>query len=470
MDERIKGQVAGQGCWQFRTTLNVMCLSVAALGSSVLHSQDSPYVEAHKLDALALRNESVLVPTNRAVLPRTAELIQEAQPGTDSEKAVRSLDPAVETLLARMADAVPGASSVAAENSTASLSSEPGQPTLSDAATVESLLVRIAEALSSPPSRARGNDVKSAFPGSKTASPVVETAVLPAPTPVEWPRTDGVALAASNRGENTLAADISEQLMTASLDSRLIEPVLARMPNPALANAGASEKREGGLQSERAASLKRPPVESLPNAPGKATAAMPLPTRINSETVAETPGKSPSLEVTALDTRSAEIATPSPAVPLPLPTNTAVVAAPAEKPTRSLQKSPIQPKPAALAKRVPAAPAPLATNGRAAAQQRPKLPAPFGVKSLTGPETPRNPLPSPALLSKLRLNAIAAFGNRRAASINGKTVLLGEEAEFNIDGVSLNARCIAIKESSAVLRIVGMASPIELKVRQMRDK
>ena len=68
------------------------------------------------------------------------------------------------------------------------------------------------------------------------------------------------------------------------------------------------------------------------------------------------------------------------------------------------------------------------------------------------------------MIGKLRLKAIAAFGKRRAASINGRSVFQGEEAELTIDGVSLKVHCLEITEASAVLQIAGIRGTTELRM------
>jgi hypothetical protein len=71
---------------------------------------------------------------------------------------------------------------------------------------------------------------------------------------------------------------------------------------------------------------------------------------------------------------------------------------------------------------------------------------------------------NPALVDKLQLRAVAAFGKRRAASINNRSLFQGEEADFNVDGTNLKVRCVEIKDSSAVLQVAGMSGTKELKM------
>jgi hypothetical protein len=71
---------------------------------------------------------------------------------------------------------------------------------------------------------------------------------------------------------------------------------------------------------------------------------------------------------------------------------------------------------------------------------------------------------TPVLLENLRLSGIGAFGKRRAASLNGRTLFQGEEAELSVNGVSMKLRCLEVKEASAIIQILGRPGAIEVKM------
>lgn len=76
------------------------------------------------------------------------------------------------------------------------------------------------------------------------------------------------------------------------------------------------------------------------------------------------------------------------------------------------------------------------------------------------------PGPDPSLVAKLQLKGIAAFGQRRVATINNRSVLAGEEANLMIDGQSLRLRCVEIRQSSAFVDICGRNGVVELKLNR----
>ena len=143
---------------------------------------------------------------------------------------------------------------------------------------------------------------------------------------------------------------------------------------------------------------------------------------------------------------------------------------PKQQPAISRIPVSFEPTSPAPAKPIPAVSLPFPANSLVAANKRPNFPAHLGSNSLApaGPQPkPAAPL-NPVRLDKLRLNAIAAFGKRRAAEINGQSIFQGQEVEFDVDGDRLKVRCLEIKGSSALVQVAGIAGTTELKMPALK--
>jgi hypothetical protein len=92
-----------------------------------------------------------------------------------------------------------------------------------------------------------------------------------------------------------------------------------------------------------------------------------------------------------------------------------------------------------------------ATNSAALAQIR-VAPPPAKERAL-----------DPKLAALLQLRGISSFGNRRAATINGRSLMKGESGAFILDGQTVRLRCTEVTEVSAVVDVDGLGKA-ELKL------
>ena len=81
-----------------------------------------------------------------------------------------------------------------------------------------------------------------------------------------------------------------------------------------------------------------------------------------------------------------------------------------------------------------------------------------------GPASPKAVSPAVAaprfseIAAKLHLKGISAFGSRRAATINDRSLLKGDEAALSLDGQVMRVRCSDVRETSAVVEVAGIGS------------
>ena len=363
------------------------------------------YIEAHKWYSLALANHCVLAQANRdrLMIKMTSEQIQEGQRRADEFNAIPGRDPAVESLLARMAEARSPALSHRCDSGPASAPAK-STPSADLNSAIESWLARASVTLTSPTSETR-----------KASQPA---AVLE--------RGGGASVALQTSGR-TGVQSLSPKPATPETD----DPDCSR----------AIDADDIGLHA--AASF-----EPLPATRGAADTASKALALTNGLAPSDAPAKmsNPSSPA-AHDQLLAEPATPEPTPQVPTQKGAPGIEH-RQKLVDSLDSQP---------SKSPLAPPAKQTSAAASLASIRRLPLrPAEPKTVAAREA--------ALTAKLRLSAIAAFGKRRAASINGRSVFQGEEVEVSIEGVSLRVRCVEVRDSSAVLQVAGVSGTTELKM------
>jgi hypothetical protein len=290
-------------------------------------------------------------------------------------------DPSVDSLLARMAQAISGSSPSHDESSGIARPSNAIVPTV-DSAALESLLARMAQAV----------------------------AIGSAPEAVSV-KTTTVAIDQSDSTAKTEIPEVnpSEELAEA-------DPAPSLTIEPTLLQSAIHSRQESAVLEETSV----PPVEPP-----------------DTETV-------PERSVVALKSDVSIPLAPEPPIAVPTPAQVQQLVEP--EPVRPQMSSKPEPQ-----KEVVALPAVSAS----------KLPS---LHREQRPEPMPHPIQNAAPIEKLRLNAIAALGKRRAASINGRSLFQGEEANFDVDGVNLRFRCVEIRESSVIVQMAGINGTTELKI------
>jgi len=74
------------------------------------------------------------------------------------------------------------------------------------------------------------------------------------------------------------------------------------------------------------------------------------------------------------------------------------------------------------------------------------------------------PAPDPAWVSEIRLKGIGGTTGRRLAIINGKTLGPGDGIQVKIAGKVVILHCIAVRETSVMVRIEGIEGERELRL------
>jgi hypothetical protein len=469
--------------------------------------------DAYKWDTGAVQDDAFLVRANRDrfVLKMASRPVHEEEQRAGAfdptPEPAPTLDSAVESLLARMAQAAPAVPPGLSETAPGETNPEAEPPPSTDPAAIESLLARMAAAVSPvPPGVGEGR--------LATARPAPDLTAASDPEPSE--RVSTHSASSRTAEQETTEPDHSslpDAHKTASVEPRrpgLAEPVAA-----ASLSQPTKVLTEAEPRAEAAAPRAPGPVEP-PATPGQTVSAAPWPVRTNNPAAAAPqsepaasaasapaegalPRLARSVAATLSKLRSNSLTSvipgasnkPVPATPSPPRGNSLTASVPARKPATAGSQTSIEPHPTAPPQPVVAASLPvpkksLAIAGIQVKRTAPVAPAQPEASPSRGAEEPpaarssarvqsvswRKPEPKPAanldpaVLDKLRLRAIAAFGKRRAASINGRSIFQGEEAEFGIDGATLKVRCVEVKESSVLLQIAGMTGTVELTVRQ----
>jgi hypothetical protein len=443
--------------------------------------------EAQKSDTPAAKSPTVLAGANR--------------------ERPESLDASVESLLSRMAQA--GSAPVIASMGNARSPAESSPAVSTESASVDSLLARMAAVNAAGKSRATPSEPAAEL----KSSPVTPTPPEPKAPNLVAPSTDAPLhrnstspLIAATPGPSSAAPEAPAPAPVEALTTRRAPAVPALM----LAKTAAVAEPPSGLAP--ASDIPEPPSVSLTKPP--TTAAQPQVSR----TVTNVPAKPAAASVALAATQPARPntpkppaeasrwtqlksyftwnqsakASPAPEPPAPAPANVAKPVSPASPPTpiKSLTAAPPPAELAAapasssnqtftarLMSKVSSASSLLThlrgaasdsstTNTTADAAQAEAL----AVASATPNGEPR-PVPTvnPALANKLHLSAVAAFGRRRGASINDRTVFQGEDAEFMVDGVRIKVRCLEIRQSSAILQVAGATTTTELRMPSAKD-
>ncbi len=413
-------------------------------------------VDAYKWDTGALQNDAFLVRANRdrSVLKIASRPAPEEERRGGAFKIVPEPAPvpdsAVESLLARMAQAAPAVPPGLSDTALGEPDLETERVPSTDAAAIESLLARMAAAVSPGPP-AVGEDRPA------TANPAPDLTAASAPEPGDRVATPSAEFEPAEQGttepDRSSRTDAHE---AASLVPTGVQPQPAGRAEPV---AAASWSRPAKVlaaaepRAEAAAPHAPEPVEPRAT-PAQTVPSAPLPIRTNKPAAAAPPSKPAPSSASAPAEGS-------------LPRLAKSVAATLSKLRSNNLTSLI---PGASAKPAPASSSLSSTNslaasvpaGKPATARHPASTAPLP----TAPPQPPTANLDPALFDKLRLRAIAAFGKRRAASINGRSIFQGEEAEFGVNGATLKVRCVEVKESSVVLQIAGMTGTVEVTMSE----
>jgi hypothetical protein len=499
------------------------------------------YIEAHKWYTIAQRNDSLLARANRdrLAVKMTPEQIQEADRRADEFNRPTSTsstpDGSVESLLARMEQAhslPPG------------LSKEANPlPEIKAAApveskSVESLLARMAQAVPSGPSGARTSAPETKPPPPVDSAPLeslltrMAQAVSPhspSPSPVLVDETPFVVAKAVTPATLSPISTVTNTQVVSELQTSLpapegsawSEPLPGHLSEPACVTASASDTTAPAAQLPQPTVIPAPELAMSKQIPEPVTQPSrsfapcgktlhsgfglisdfrlsqavvnvrsddpaPLsPIRLAAIDATPTPKPTPPVHPSPPEPQPTAPAKPLKAPEMPIPTKPPTVAVEERKGNESPAVPPVQAA-LTLPKTPPAVVPAVQQTNLAVAKAQPTLmermkalrslvpmstvaPGPTQTNHLAAPKTNAKPaVPANLLpLDKLRLSAVAALGKRRAASINGRSVFQGEETEFEFDGIRVKVRCLEVKRSSALLQVAGMAGTIELKMPQV---